>query len=160
MLITFQELPTCDAVTDAVTSHPRVSLICSGRLFVCLHAHVCGLQGKEVGSGKEATIIPECQAIGFQSHELRDLPQVTWLVCVPVSLQPRNKTNHPANWNHPSFYTDSSLPTFSTIRENESKDDCFSHKFFFEMRRGNHIFMPDLSSWFPPNGKQREICLR
>lgn len=41
LLTTFQELPTCDAVPDAMTSHPRVYLICSERLWVCVHTYVC-----------------------------------------------------------------------------------------------------------------------
>lgn len=71
LLTTFQELPTC----DAMTSHSRVYLICSGRLCVCEHACVrmcvCGFQGNDAGSGKQARImycmtgsrIPALQAV-------------------------------------------------------------------------------------------------
>lgn len=68
LLTTFQELPTCDAVPDAMTSHPRVYLICSERLWVCVHMYVCVvLEVMMQAVGRRQESFTECQAAGFCS---------------------------------------------------------------------------------------------
>lgn len=55
-LTTFQELPTCEAVTDAITSHPRAHFVCSGR--PCVRVRVHGWpSGNGAGCGEEARTI-------------------------------------------------------------------------------------------------------
>lgn len=60
MLTTFQALPTCDAVTDGVTSDPQ-SLVNLFWEAVCARAHVgmhvCGLAGNGADCGKEVRVM-------------------------------------------------------------------------------------------------------